>query len=642
MGSESERLAALRATGLLDTPPEADFDELTLLASRVCGGTLAAIVLVDEARLFFKSRVGTTIAELPREGSFCARAIEQPEPLVVRDALLDARFACGPMVTSGLRVRFYAGFRLSVDEGPAFGVLCVMDPAPRELDDEQRASLCAIARQVSRLVAARRQSAELARTLLSLGESEARFRTAFEAGAGGLAFVSLDGHYLRVNRAFADMLGFTEAELTGGMSVWDVTLADDLAATEERFRRVVEDPTRLSMAFQRRFVRKDGTVVWAQASSRLLRDARGAPSSYISQFQDISALKEVDRLKDEFVSTAAHELRTPLTAISGALGLLDAGVMGALPPEAQEVVTIARSSCDRLVRLVNDLLEIQKMEAGMLELKVSDALPGDLVATAIEGLRAVAEHAGVTLARDVQTSVAVSVDVDRIVQVLTNLVSNAIKFSPRGGEVMVRVLRTPGGEVRFAVHDQGPGIAQDKLRKLFSRFSQLDSSDGRARTGTGLGLAICKAIVEEHDGDIGVESRMNEGSMFFFDLAVAGETGVPAGQVIAALDELRAEYGGTLPARAAELARALERVRAASGDDPVLLLEATTHAHRLGGTAGSYGFDAVGEHATRIERELPRTRVGGPAERDAAWRAIDAAMSALVEVARPAGASPRG
>jgi len=759
---ESERLAALRATGLLDTPPEADFDELTLLASRIGGASLCAIVLVDEERLFLKSRVGTTLTQLPREPSFCTHAIEQRAPLVIRDTLLDERFARSPMVTSGPRIRFYAGFPLVLDDRHALGTLCVMDVAPRDLDDEPRDSLATLARQVTRLVAARRQAAELARTVRSLAdselrfrvladnsselivryapdgrriyvspasrellgwepeemlgrpgleivhpddqpllvrahlavlageppervqyrsrtkageyrwfessaralrdpvtgellevqgatrditaskvaeerlaESEARFRTAFEAGAGGLAFVSLDGRYLRVNRAFSEMLGFTEAELTA-MSVWDLTLPEDRAAAEERFGRVIADPTDVSMAFQRRFRRKDGTILWVQASTRLLQDARGASLHYVSQFQDISALKEVDRMKDELVSTVAHELRTPLTSIGGALGLLDGGVLGALPAEAKEVVGIARASCDRLARLVNDLLEIEKMRAGMLELHERDALPSELVSTAVEGLRSVAEQTGVTLAQDVRWSGAVTVDVDRVVQVLTNLVSNALKFSPRGGEVLVRVSGTDDGQVRFSVRDMGPGIPRDKMPKLFSRFSQLDSSDARARTGSGLGLAICKAIVEEHGGRIGVESRVNEGSTFFFDLAAAATPVLDArsAQVAAALDELRVEYGAALPARAAELSSAVERLRAAP-DDAASLAHAVTMAHRLGGTAGSYGFTAAGEHAGRVEDELPRTRATDPSERATAWAAIDVAMKSLAAAAQP-------
>ncbi len=232
--------------------------------------------------------------------------------------------------------------------------------------------------------------------------------------------------------------------------------------------------------------------------------------------------KAVERLKDEFVSTVSHELRTPLTSIRGALGLLEGGVVGELPAEALEVVHIARTNTDRLMRIINDILDLDKIEAGKLELSPRGVDVRRLVADLLEGLGPVAAEAKVELRADVQGNVALVADEDRIAQVLTNLMSNALRYSPPEGQVELRVELAAGGRVRFTVRDRGPGIVESDIARLFGRFEQLDSGDRWRKGGTGLGLAISKAIVEQHGGTIGVASTIGQGSTFWFELPPPG------------------------------------------------------------------------------------------------------------------------
>jgi PAS domain S-box-containing protein len=244
----------------------------------------------------------------------------------------------------------------------------------------------------------------------------------------------------------------------------------------------------------------------------------GTRRLFVGIVRDISGRREVERLKASFVSTVSHELRTPLTSIAGSLGLLAGGVAGALPSKAVRLVDIAKLNCDRLVRLINDILDLEKAESGRLEFhfEMQSMLP--IVSHAVEINRAYAQGFGVTIElASTEDDVQTLVDRDRLLQVLTNLISNAAKFSPRGGVVTVS-LRVEGDVVRVCVIDRGPGIDEAFQRRIFQKFAQADSSDSRAKGGTGLGLSIAKTIVERMGGHIGFDTQSGKGTNFYFTL----------------------------------------------------------------------------------------------------------------------------
>ncbi|HLT39748.1 MAG TPA: ATP-binding protein, partial [Enhygromyxa sp.] len=233
---------------------------------------------------------------------------------------------------------------------------------------------------------------------------------------------------------------------------------------------------------------------------------------------DITERARIERLKNEFVSIVSHELRTPLTSIRGSLGLLDGGVVGELEPRTRSLVKIALSNTERLIRLVNDILDLDKIETGKLELRSETLDPVVLADEAIAEIAGFAQECGVTLVRAFEPTSKVRGDRDRLLQVLINLMSNAIKFSKPGDTVRIELEQVTPGTVRFSVCDEGPGIAEDQLPKLFRKFSQLEESDTRSTGGSGLGLAISKAIVDAHGGVIGVESQPGVGSRFHFEI----------------------------------------------------------------------------------------------------------------------------
>lgn len=254
------------------------------------------------------------------------------------------------------------------------------------------------------------------------------------------------------------------------------------------------------------------------ASLTIMRRRSGELVGAVCIAGDLSERLRVERMKDEFVSIVNHELRTPLTSIRGSLGLLRGGAAGAIPADAAALVDIADQNCARLERLIHELLDIQTIEDGRLVLQLGEVEVGEVVELAVAGIATYAEGLGVRLATsNSYPATIILADTDRVVQVLTNLISNAVRFSPAGGEVAIQVL--PAGDaVRFEVRDHGPGIPVEFRARVFEKFAQADATDTRPQGGTGLGLAIARAIVDQLGGSIGFETELGVGTRFWFEL----------------------------------------------------------------------------------------------------------------------------
>jgi PAS domain S-box-containing protein len=267
------------------------------------------------------------------------------------------------------------------------------------------------------------------------------------------------------------------------------------------------------------FWRTDGSSFPVEYSSTPMFGEDGKQSGAVVMFRDITERSAVDRLKGEFVSTVSHELRTPLTSIRGALGLLSSGLLGA--GKGQRMLEIAISNTDRLVRLINDMLDLERIGAGKVELVRRPIDAAAVMRQAADGLQSIALEAGVRIVIEPTTG-ALWGDSDRIIQTLTNLIGNAIKFSIPDTTV---TLSGSAGETEFSfcVADEGRGIPREKLTTIFERFSQVDASDSRDKGGSGLGLAICESIVSAHGGRIWAEANRPTGSRFQFTIPMAPE-----------------------------------------------------------------------------------------------------------------------
>lgn len=231
-------------------------------------------------------------------------------------------------------------------------------------------------------------------------------------------------------------------------------------------------------------------------------------------FRDLTRRRQVEKIKSEFVSVVSHELRTPLTSIHGSLALLESGLVNSTTEKGKRMLEIAVSNTDRLIRLLNDILDVEKLESGRTEMHRRLCNAGELIRNAADVMRPMAQAHGITLEPG-DSDAEIWADPDLLAQCLTNLLSNAIKFSEAGGHVKVQAVPV-GPDLRFEVADQGRGIPWNKQSSIFERFQQVDASDSRKRGGTGLGLAISRTIVQQHGGQIWVESELGQGSTFFF------------------------------------------------------------------------------------------------------------------------------
>ncbi|MFL5355093.1 ATP-binding protein [Archangium sp.] len=362
------------------------------------------------------------------------------------------------------------------------------------------------------------RTAALSTANAELSESEARKAAILEGSLDGIISLDETGRILEFNPAAEHIFRLPRAQALGreflsrGLAA---TVNAELREKVTRALRADAEPgraTRLELSC----LRTDGATFPAELT--VLRVRTDGPARFTSYVRDITERKEVERLKNEFVSTVSHELRTPLTSIRGSLGLLEGGILGELPPQAQDMVRIARTNTERLIRLINDILDLEKIESGKLELKLQPVETAEVIEATFTGVQVTADAARVRLRAQAEGAGPVRADRDRLIQVLTNLVSNAIKFSPPDHQVEVRAARDARGQVRFSVVDQGPGIPLDKRSRLFGKFQQLDSSDTRSKGGTGLGLAISQAIIEQHGGRIEVHSEPGQGATFTFSL----------------------------------------------------------------------------------------------------------------------------
>jgi PAS domain S-box-containing protein len=510
------RLAALGATSLAGTPPEEAFDRLTRLAVHLLGAPIAMLSLVDGERQWVKSVAGVSAEDevpgsIPLERSICGHAIASGEPLVISDVQHDPRVdANAPMCAWG--VRAYAGMPLVTSDGHAVGVLCVADRRPHDWSPESLAALRDLSAMAVTEIEWRRSQSERERTTTALRTTEQLFRALVEQSLVGI-YVLQDGRFRYVNPRFREIFRLPSDWLDQPRQILDLVDPEDQPMVMENIRRRIEGEVP-DIQYCLRGRRTDGARLYLEVhGSRTVLDGRpaviGVGIDVTERIQAERDREEAVLARDRFYAMVSHELRTPVSAVMLYNDLLVSGVYDPLTDQQREAVDRSQSSARHLLDLINDLLDLSRLEARRLETRVEDVGMAEVVESVVDGLSALALEHGCPVSLHVaERPLTVAGDARRVRQILLNLLSNAVKFG-HGQPVEVRLRPVPGG-VLFEVTDHGPGIPPDDLDRIFEEFVQL----GEPGVGTGLGLPIARRLAELQGGTLRVESRVGEGSTF--------------------------------------------------------------------------------------------------------------------------------
>lgn len=362
---------------------------------------------------------------------------------------------------------------------------------------------------------------DMAETMEALRVSEERWSFALEASGDGVWDWDITNNVVLLSKRGKALLGYEEHEIGNGINEWDERVHPEdkqqaLASLQDNLDGITD-----SFTNEHRVRCKDGHYIWLLDRGKVVqRDANGKALRVIGTHTDITQRKNLERIKSEFVSTVSHELRTPLTSIRGSLGLLEGGVLGAIPPKALALISVASKNCQRLITLVNDILDMDKLLSGKMTLEIVSIDLGELIQQSIEANAGYGNSYQVHFyfedsQPETRSPKPGLVDINRFMQIMANLLSNAAKFSKPQSQVLIR-LQAEDRCWRIEVEDHGEGIPPEFQSRIFEAFAQADSANTRKQGSTGLGLNISKNLVEKMGGTIGFQTKVGLGTTFWF------------------------------------------------------------------------------------------------------------------------------
>jgi PAS domain S-box-containing protein len=353
----------------------------------------------------------------------------------------------------------------------------------------------------------------------ALKMSESRLRRLINSSLIGICQGDMNGHLTLVNDALIQLIGSSHTEIINNRVEWiKFTPVEFQAAHKAAMENLKQSGH--TAPFYSELLHRDGHSIPVMVG---LAQLEGSEFEWVGFVLDLTEQKKADKVKSEFISVVSHELRTPITSIRGAMGILDSGAAGQLEPKAKQLVEIAHRNSQRLLLLVNDILDMEKLISGKMNFKSEAFDLCELAKQAIEANSSYASALGVRYELNLQTSIKSAIgDPERTMQVFANLLSNAAKFSPKDEPVKISILAT-NKFLRVEVKDKGPGIPEEFRSRIFSKFAQADGSNTRQQGGTGLGLSITKSIIEKMSGEIGFETELGKGTSFWFSLPRAPE-----------------------------------------------------------------------------------------------------------------------
>jgi PAS domain S-box-containing protein len=344
-----------------------------------------------------------------------------------------------------------------------------------------------------------------------LKSSESRLRKTLESLPVGVLMVDRHGIIEFANTEAARMVFRSPKELVGS------AMATHITSGERRIGEELQDQMTDSilMRVMATATRKDGSTFPVDLSESFIELADEQKT--IAVFIDKTAEQELERVKREFVAWVTHEIRTPISSVYGILALMESGALGEMTEKGKRLAGSVKVTCKRVISLITDLLDLEKMQAGKFALECKQVSVRYAMESAFDNVVSLSSERNITIDLP-HTELCCWADVDRLVQVMINLMSNAIKYSPDASTITLGIEELENSMLKILVTDRGRGIPDDKLKKVFSQFEQVELADAKKKGGTGLGLAICQAIVAEHGGEIGVVSKLGEGSCFWFTI----------------------------------------------------------------------------------------------------------------------------
>ena len=372
-----------------------------------------------------------------------------------------------------------------------------------------------------RLVGTQTDITALKEAEAALRSSEERLRSAIDNAPIGMALIDPQGEWISVNEALFAFLGYSGEEFLK-LNFRELTHPDDVGLDRELLSQLTSGEI-ADYQLEKRYLHKEGHAVWGLLSVSVARGQDGRIDYFIAQIQDIQDRKEMDRIKSEFISNVSHELRTPLTSIRGSLGLVTGAMAAEIPAGIMRLLTIAHKNSERLILLINDILDLEKMNSEKLQFDIGTHKLLEEIELAMDTNQSYANQFDVTFVLDTpDVDMDCDFDAARLQQVLSNLMSNAAKFSPAGGSVHLSLSRV-GKMARVSITDTGPGIPASFRSRIFSPFSQADASATRETGGTGLGLHISKQMMDKMFGGLDYTSVEGAGSTFWIDLPLTAD-----------------------------------------------------------------------------------------------------------------------
>jgi PAS domain S-box-containing protein len=444
------------------------------------------------------------------------RTWQSMSPEWIPDVVVDHNF---PRSLAARQDGLHSSFAFPVRLGEEFvGVFEFFDPKISKPNKVMLEAFTVVGNELGMFLQRQKMDQELRLQSKRLAASESKFRI-FADNVDECLFISapyLTEHYF-VSNAFADIFSYTVEEVYADAGIWATRIApEDKARVLDYVSRLrgyeMPEPT-----IEYRIIRPDGSLAWLFVKIFAAVDQQDGSYHICGAVEDVTERKAMEKRLAEFYSLLSHEMKTPLTSIKSVLQIVQDEFRKDLTEEADHLLFLGTKECNRLIRLVDDLLDIKRIEVGKLNLAFERVDADKIAHRTVENLALNARESRVRLSVHVRSKPCVRVDRDRIMQVMTNLVSNAIKYSPANSDVLVGV-DTAEGRVRFTVSDNGPGIDSQSQALLFNLFQQVPTDANRQQQGTGVGLAISKAIIDEHGGTIGVESCEGRGATFWFEL----------------------------------------------------------------------------------------------------------------------------